>query len=279
MINQISFPRLNLSYTINRVAFNLFGKDIYWYAIIIAIGFVIAVLYALRCRKGTGITSDNILDLILWGLPVSIIFARAFYVLGDESVRSGGFLRIIAIWEGGIAIYGAIIGMILTGIVYSKAKKINMGVLFDLCAPAIMIGQIVGRWGNFVNAEVYGGVTESVFGMSINGSETVSPLFLYESVWMLIGFLVLNTYRKHKRADGEIFLLYILWYSIGRMIMEPLRDSVYVLRVGLVPISFAAAVIIALSAAAGLVYLYYKSAHTKNLKNSDAPKTETGNDE
>lgn len=256
MINTISFPKLNISLTVNRVAFSVLGKDIYWYGLIIALGFVLGVAYALWRAKKEGLGTETIFDVVLWGLPTCIICARIFYVIGDPSVLSGGFWKIIAIWEGGIAIYGAIIGAVIVGVTYSRVKKIDMGLLFDVCAPAIMIGQIIGRWGNFVNAEVYGEATDSLFGMSINGGTCVLPLFLYESVWMLAGLVVLLLYQRHKRVNGEIFLLYLIWYGIGRTVLETFRQEEYVLKILGMPMSQITAVLAVIAAACVLIYLY-----------------------
>ncbi|HIV02857.1 MAG TPA: prolipoprotein diacylglyceryl transferase, partial [Candidatus Aphodoplasma excrementigallinarum] len=126
-VNVISFPNLNLHLTVNRVAFTLFGKPVYWYGIIIAVGFVLGVLYAFWRARKEGLPSDTVFDLVLWGLPTCIICARIFYVIGDPSVLAGGFWKIIAVWEGGIAIYGAMIGAVIVGVTYCKVKKLNMG--------------------------------------------------------------------------------------------------------------------------------------------------------
>lgn len=257
-VNLIEFPKLNLSFLVNRVAFTIGGKPVYWYGIIIAAGFVLGVLYAVMRAKRERLPVDTILDLVLWGLPVSIVCARIFYVLGDPSVLAGGFWKIIAIWEGGIAIYGAIIGAVIVGVTYCIRKKLDMGKVFDVCAPGLMIGQIIGRWGNFVNAEVFGGPTDALFGMSINGGASVQPLFLYESVWMLLGLIGLLLYQNHKRRNGEIFTLYIIWYGLGRMVMESLRQEEYVLKLFGMPLSQITAVLTVLAAVGVLLYLYLK---------------------
>lgn len=272
MVNTIAFPKLNIELMINRVAFTLFGKDIYWYGIIIATGFLLGVCFAVYRAKKQGINPDAILDVVLWGLPVCIICARLFYVLGDPGVLDGGFWRIIAIWEGGIAIYGAIIGAVIVGVTYSLIKKINMGLLFDVCAPCIMIGQIIGRWGNFVNAEVYGRVTDSLFGMSINGGAGVEPLFLYESVWMTCGLILILLCEKRKKVDGEIFLSYILWYGVGRFFLETLRPEQYVLRIGALALSQLTAMLAVIASLAILMFLYfrrYKEKSAQKIKESN----------
>ncbi len=271
MVNMIAFPKLNIELMINRVAFTLFGKDIYWYGIIITIGFLLGVCFGIYRAKKYGINPDAILDVVLWGLPVCIICARLFYVLGDPGVLDGGFLKIIAIWEGGIAIYGAIIGAVIVGVTYSYIKKINMGLLFDVCAPCIMIGQIVGRWGNFVNAEVYGRVTDSLFGMSINGAACVEPLFLYESALMLCGLVLILLYEKYKKADGEIFLLYIMWYGVIRFFLETLRFEQYVLRIATLALSQLIALLAVIVSFAILMFLYFRKHKEKcSLKTKES---------
>ena len=256
-VNIISFPNMGITLQVNRVAFSMFGKDIYWYGIIIALGFVLATAFALWRAKRKGINPDNIFDLVLWGLPVSIICARIFYVIGDWSSVAGNPWKVFAIWEGGLAIYGGMIGAVIVGVTYCKVKKLSMGKIFDLCAPAIMIGQIIGRWGNFMNAEVFGGVTSLPWGMSINASQPVHPLFLYESLWMLVGFIALVVYDRYKKHSGEIFWLYVLWYGLGRIWMEGMRQPEFVLKVGELPISQATALITILAAIGMLCYLYF----------------------
>ena len=276
-VNLIAFPKLNLSFLVNRVAFTIGGKPVYWYGIIIAVGFVLGVLYGVFRAKKERLPADTILDLVLWGLPVSIICARIFYVLGDPSVLAEGFWKIIAIWEGGIAIYGAIIGAVIVGVTYCKVKKLDIGMVFDVCAPGLMIGQIIGRWGNFVNAEVFGSPTDALFGMSINGGASVQPLFLYESVWMLLGLVGLLFYQNHKRRNGEIFTLYIIWYGLGRMVMESLRQEEYVLKLFGMPLSQITAVLTALAAVGVLLYLYWKKKPVH--RQEDEPKEQKSEEE
>ncbi len=256
--NFIDFPGLGFSLQINRVAFSVFGKDIYWYGIIIAAGFICGTLYALWRAKKERISADTVFDLVLWGMPVSILFARIFYVMGDWQAVLGSPWRFFAVWEGGIAIYGAIMGAVLVGVTYCKANKLDTGRIFDLCAPALMIGQIAGRWGNFVNAEVYGVSTDLPWAMSINGEQSVHPLFLYESLWMLAGLLGVLLYYRHKKRSGEIFAIYILWYGLGRFWLEGLRNQEFILRLGTLPLSQVTALVSVLAAAGLLWYLYAK---------------------
>ena len=188
MEHAISFPALGLDFNINRVAVNLFGKDIYWYGIIICLGFVLAALYVNRRTKEFGVTSDNLMDCLIICVPVGIICARIYYVAFEWGYYSQHPNEIIAIWKGGIAIYGAVIGVVIALAVYSRIKKLSFTSLCDLAAFGLLIGQCIGRWGNFVNGEAHGGATSLPWGMSIDGASPVHPTFLYESLWNFAGF-------------------------------------------------------------------------------------------
>lgn len=231
MTNTIGFPGLNLEFKINRVAFSVFGKDIFWYALIILTGFILGVIFVLRDAKKQGINTDNIFDIAFWGLIVSIICARLYYVIFDPDCLNGNILNVLKIWEGGLAIYGGLIGAVCCTLFYCRIKKLPILKIFDLCAPGLLIGQIVGRWGNFVNAEVYGVATSLPWRMTINGGEGVHPLFLYESLWNLLGFIIILTFRKYKKKDGQIFFFYCLWYGVGRLFLEGMRQTQFILYV------------------------------------------------
>lgn len=228
MTNTISFPGLNLGpWEIDRVAFNFFGKDIYWYGVIIAIGFMLGIFVALNVAKKVNITSDNVFDLVLYCTPVAVICARVYYVVFNLK-EYDSFMDMIAIWEGGIAIYGAIIGAVGTAFIYSRIKKINTGDLFDAGLMGVITGQIVGRWGNFVNAEAYGYNTDSLFRMMIEGVGEVHPTFLYESMWNLVSLIILFFVIKKRRFSGQAAYTYAILYGIGRFMIESLRtDSLY----------------------------------------------------
>ena len=228
MEHAISFPALGLDFNINRVAVNLLGKDIYWYGIIICLGFVLAALYVNRRTKEFGVTSDNLMDCLIICVPVGIICARIYYVAFEWGYYSQHPNEIIAIWKGGIAIYGAVIGVVIALAVYSRIKKLSFASLCDLAAFGLLIGQCIGRWGNFVNGEAHGGATSLPWGMSIDGASPVHPTFLYESLWNFVGFLVLHFYSKKRKFKGEMALLYVAWYGLGRAWIEGLRtDSLY----------------------------------------------------
>lgn len=229
MEHAISFPALGLDFQINRVAVNVFGKDIYWYGIIICIGFVLAALYVNARVKEFGCTSDNLMDCLIICVPVGIICARIYYVAFEWEYYSQHPNEIIAVWNGGIAIYGAVIGVVIALYGYSRVKKIPFASLCDLAAFGLLIGQCIGRWGNFVNGEAHGGPTDLPWGMSIDGAAAVHPTFLYESLWNLVGFIALHFYSKKRKFPGEMALLYVAWYGLGRAWIEGLRtDSLYI---------------------------------------------------
>lgn len=253
MHDPISFPNLGIVLDPSRVAFNLFGKDVYWYGIILAAGFVLAVIYALARVKEFGLTEDHILDFLFLAVPVSVIFARAYYCVFYWDLFRDDPISVLYIWEGGIAIYGAVIGAVLSALIFCRWKKLPPGPLMDIGSLGLLIGQAVGRWGNFMNREAHGAVTDSFLKMGlIRGGETVyyHPTFLYESVWNLIGLVVLHIYSKRRKFDGEVFALYVAWYGLGRAWIEGLRtDSLYLFGTGirvsqlLAAVSFAGAVI------------------------------------
>lgn len=252
----VSFPGIGIGeFTMNKLAasFKLFGIqfEIRWYAVLITIGIILALGYAYRRAKTEGISGDNLLDMGIFAIPAGVFGARLYYVLtyGDGIsefvVRNAEgkiklwdtFVSIIAIWNGGIAIYGAVIGGALAIILVCRHKKIHWLKGLDVAAPAVMIGQILGRWGNFVNGEAYGEVVKESsllyflrMGL-LKGSKMiyVHPTFLYESMWNLAGFLLINWLYKKKKFDGQVFLMYVTWYGFGRMFIEGLRtDSLYI---------------------------------------------------
>ncbi len=258
MTNEISFPKLGLNFEVCEVAFEAFGRSIYWYAIIIATGFLLAVLYGMKRRKEFDLTEDNIIGMLMLAVPLAIICARLYYVIFNFEPYRHDLKRIFYIWEGGIAIYGAIIGAIIAAAIYCRFKKISIIRFFDIGALGLMIGQSIGRWGNFVNCEAYGGQTTLPWGMSINGFDPVHPTFLYESLWNAVGFIVLHFYSKKRKFNGEIFWLYVAWYGIGRAIIEGLRtDSLYFFNTG-IRTSQALAIASAVLSVAYLVYRYFK---------------------
>ena len=257
MINEISFPGLGINLTVNRVAFSVFGKDIYWYALIILTGFLCGAGFVAATAKKRGIDTENIWDIALFGLIFGLIGARLYYIMFDFESVKGSILNVFKVREGGLAIYGGIIGAVLSTFVYCRKKSLPLLKVFDLCAPGLFIGQAIGRWGNFVNAEVYGLETSLPWGMSINGASPVHPLFLYESLWNVIGFLLVLFFRGKNKYDGRVFGFYIFWYSFGRIFLEGMRQSQYILYLVKDKIGISQAV--AAVGIAGGIFLFYYS--------------------
>lgn len=256
----ISFPNLGITVNPDPVAFNVLGKDIYWYGIIIAFGFFLAVMYMMRRARLFGCTADDALDMVLFAVPVGVICARAYYCLFYWELYADNPISVLYIWEGGLAIYGGIIGGVLTLLLVSKVKKIPIPVALDQAGLAVIIGQFCGRWGNFMNREAHGVETDFFLKMGI---ETASgqfiyyhPTFFYESLWNFIGFLGLHFYTKHRRFDGELFLLYVAWYGLGRAWIEGLRtDSLYLFGTG-IRVSQLVAIVSCVVAVALIVWQY-----------------------
>jgi len=242
MKTTVSFPGLGIDeFIVDRVAFSVFGKDIYWYGVIIMLGMLAAFIHAyVRCRQER-ISTDDLLDVGIWTVLCGVLGARLYYVATTWS--EGNYHNIVdvfAIWEGGLAIYGGIIAGALAIAAVTRIKKMNTFQLMDTVAPGVMIAQAMGRWGNFVNGEAFGyevaeGSLLYPFRMGLisdfTGSEMLyyHPTFLYESVWNLVGFTLITIFYRKKRFHGEIALCYLTWYGLGRMFIEGLRtDSLYV---------------------------------------------------
>lgn len=242
-MNPIEFPGLGLTIHIQRVAFQLFGKSVYWYGIIIACGFLLAAIFCSKQAYRFGIKQDELLDMLLFALPIGIICARIYYVIFNAQLyfnEEGQFIwkDAIAVWDGGIAIYGGIIGGLLTCLIFCHVRKVPFLAMADLSVFGLLIGQCIGRWGNFVNQEAFGGPCTLPWrmGLDLNGQYiTVHPTFLYESLWNAIGFCILFfLVRKFRTFDGELFLSYLLWYGLGRFWIEGLRtDSLYLFQTGI----------------------------------------------
>lgn len=233
MYGTISFPGLGLSFNPSRVAFSIGSKPIYWYGIIIAAGFLLAVYYAMRRADQFGLTQDNIIDMLICAVPLAIIGARAYYCLFSWNLYKDDPIRVLYIWEGGLAIYGGVIGAVVGLFIYTKVKKVKTSAMLDIGGLGLLIGQSIGRWGNFMNREAFGAQTDSFLRMGLTDTSGatiyVHPTFLYESVWNAIGLLILHFYSKRRKFDGQIFLMYLGWYGLGRMFIEGLRtDSLYV---------------------------------------------------
>ena len=233
MYGTISFPGLGLSFNPSRIAFSIGSKPIYWYGIIIAAGFLLAVYYAMKRADQFGLTQDNIIDMLICAVPLAIIGARAYYCIFSWGLYKDDPIRVLYIWEGGLAIYGGVIGAVIGLFIYTKVKKVKTSAILDIGGLGLLIGQSIGRWGNFMNREAFGAETTSFLRMGLTDANGVTiyvhPTFLYESVWNALGLLILHFYSKRRKFDGQIFLMYLGWYGLGRMSIEGLRtDSLYV---------------------------------------------------
>ena len=210
---------------INPIAFKIFNLEVRWYGIFMALAILIGSAIVLRHTKKNGYKEDDIIDLILVVIPFGIIGARLYYVIFNWSYYSGDFLKIINLRGGGLAIHGAVIGGLISGFVFCKKRKLNFLELTDFAALALILGQAIGRWGNFTNGEAHGGVTDLPWGIIVDGQK-VHPAFLYESIWNIMIFLLLVFLgEKLKKKDGDIFAIYIGLYSIGRFFIEGLRTD------------------------------------------------------
>jgi len=210
------------------VAFEILGVEIRWYGILISIGMLLGYYLALREARKIGVNEEKMLDLFLVVIPAAIIGARLYYVLFNLDYYKNDIIKMINIREGGLAIHGGVIAGVLAGYIFTRVNKLDFWKLADVVAPSIILGQAIGRWGNYINQEAYGRPTNLPWGIIINGVK-VHPTFLYESIWDFLVFLFLIFYRKSKKYDGEIFHLYVILYSIGRFFIEGLRiDSLMI---------------------------------------------------
>lgn len=256
----ITFPNLGIELNPSRVAFSLFGKEIYWYGIIIALGFALAVLYCMHRARAFGLTQDNILDFMFVAVPLSIVCARLYYCIFEWDSYKDDPISVLYIWEGGIAIYGAVIGAILAAILFCKIKRVALLPLMDLGSLGLFIGQMIGRWGNFINREAFGAETDSFLKMGLSytnsGMKYYHPTFLYESLWNFVGFIVMHFISKKRKFDGQVFLGYVAWYGLGRAWIEGLRtDSLYLFGSG-IRVSQLLAAVSAVAAIAVMVYVF-----------------------
>lgn len=255
----IYFPHLNLQFNISSIAFTIFGVPIYWYGIILSSGMILGTLMSIYIAKKENLSSEVITDFVLYDIIFAIIGARAYYVIFNWSYYKANPAQIFNTRQGGIAIYGAIIASIIVAIIYTKLKKVNFFKFADIAVFGLIVGQIIGRYGNFVNKEVFGGYTDNLFAMRILKSEAklpisedvlnhiqtafgaeyiqVHPTFFYESCWNIMILCLLFIYRPHKKASGEIFFLYLAGYGIGRFWIEGLRTDQLIMPIIHYPIS------------------------------------------
>ena len=287
MINTVSFPGLGLEFTLNRVAITVLGRPIYWYGVIIVSGLILAVYLCSRWGKRFGISEDNILDMMFFAVPAALVAIRAYYVIfnlqmyrrPDGSLDWGAILRYS---DGGLAIYGAIISSAIVLFLFCRNRRLSFPAYADLGVHGLFIGQLIGRWGNFMNVEAFGGTTalpwrmcgpsiaaymadhgyvdEAGYQAILSGTLGVHPTFFYESAWNLAGLIMVYAIGKRRKFDGECFLFYFFWYGLGRAWIEGLRtDSLYLFGWELfgVPIRVSQLFALVTCAAAGgaLVYM------------------------
>ena len=272
----------------DRVAFTLWGKDIYWYGILMAVGIVVAVLLAMREGKRKKLPEDTIVDLCLVMIPLGVVFARLYYVLFELDRYLQDPITILYIWEGGLAIYGAVLGGLLGAVIYARVKKLRFLRLVDCIAPGLVLAQAIGRWGNFFNQEAFGLPINNgellwfPFAVKIEGLHYFNGVlcenpyhmatFFYESVWCLLVFIFLWSYRKKFRHDGDAFLTYAMLYAFERMFVEGLRgDSLWLIE-GAVRVSQLLSALLFLAALGFLLVRHFKE---KKLGYLIWPKPET----
>ncbi|WP_324196340.1 prolipoprotein diacylglyceryl transferase [Bombilactobacillus apium] len=242
-----------------------------WYGILIACGAIIGVWMALREARRQKIDPDNIVDLVLWGVPFALIGARLYYVAFEWPFYSQNPGEIIKIWHGGIAIYGGLLAAFIVTLVFTHQRQLPLWSILDIAAPSVLVGQIVGRWGNFMNQEAFGAITSQHFlqslrlppfviqQMLINGHYR-QPTFLYESSWNLLGLIIILILRRRPGLlkQGEVFLTYVMWYAWGRFFIEGMRtDSLYL--TGSLRISQILSVVFFL--VAGIIWFYRRRQH------------------
>ena len=275
LTNLVQFPGLGLEFTINRVAFSIGSIHIYWYGVCIAVGLCLALVFAFRHCQEFGVDPNAMVDVILIGVVLGIASARAYYVamapFAYESIW-----EMLAIRDGGLAIYGGVIAGFLTAYILSRCKKLSFWALTDCCVQGLFIGQAIGRWGNFMNREAFGAATELPWRMRLWTSATtymdVHPTFLYESLWNVIGLLLIYfVVSRARRFDGENTCFYFIWYGLGRFWIEGLRtDSLYLFHWTLfgqrIRVSQALSLVMVLVCAGILVYQFkVKKADGSNL--------------
>lgn len=265
----ISFPCLNLELNPGRLI-QIGPFQIHYYGVVIALGLVLAVVYATRRCHHAGLSQDDLMDGVLWITPFAIVCARIYYCIFSWDAYRDDPISLLYIWEGGLAIYGGVIGAVIGVIIFCKIKKVDLFAVLDLTMIGFLIGQSIGRWGNFFNREAFGAPTESFLRMGLYNTVTQNweyyhPTFLYESIWNAVGFLILNWAYPRRWYNGQIALMYCLWYGLGRSWIEGLRmDSLYW---GNVRISQALAAVTCIFAGAVLLFRHFHPG-----KRTDAPR-------
>lgn len=232
----ISFPMLG-DLTMNPPAsFTFLGREIYWYGVLLALAFLAVLVWVVTHAKNFGIAKDDVYDEAIGCILFGVLGCRIYYVIFQWEYYSQHLNEIIRVWDGGIAMYGGIIAAVLFLVFFTRKRKISLGAILDADASGMLLGHCIGRWGNFINREAFGVETDAFcrMGLTRPGQETVyvHPTFLYESLWTITGFFLLNLYlrKKGRRYDGQAFLMYICWYGLGRAMIEGLRtDSLFLI--------------------------------------------------
>jgi phosphatidylglycerol:prolipoprotein diacylglycerol transferase len=268
---------INTIKPLNPIAFTLGPIQVHWYGIIIGSGLALALYLAIREGNKRGLPKETFADLMIWAIPIAIICARIYYVLFEWGYYSKHLSEAPKIWHGGIAIHGAIIGGVLTVFFFARSKGISFWKITDIAAPSLILGQAIGRWGNFMNQEAHGGPVSRAFlenlhlpkfiinQMYISGTY-YHPTFLYESIWDFVGFILLVLLRRVNLRRGELFLSYLIWYSIGRFFIEGMRTDSLMLTSTL---RMAQMISIALVVVAIAILIYRRKAGLADLRYQD----------
>ena len=292
-VQAVSFPGLGLEFELNRVAIVVLGRPIYWYGVIIVSGLLLAVYLCSRWGKRFGITEEQITDMMLFAVPAALVAIRAYYVVFNLGLyqRADGSLdwaKIFRYSDGGLAIYGAILSSVVVLLIFCKVRKLSFLAFADVGVHGLLIGQLIGRWGNFMNVEAFGSATalpwrmcgptiasymaehgyvdEAGYQAILSGSLGVHPTFFYESAWNLVGLILVYFLGKRRRYDGQCFLFYVFWYGLGRAWIEGLRtDSLYLFVGSSIRVSQLLAALSALAAGAVMVWLAVKRKGAQQL--------------
>ena len=268
-LTEISFPSFGISLDPSR-EFSIGPLEIHWYGLLIAVGMLLAVIYGCRRDKAFGLKSDDLIDGVLCIVPVAVLCARAYYCIFQWDAYADDPISMLYIWKGGLAIYGGVIGAAIGIVIFAliKKDKVKLTAALDITAIGFLIGQSIGRWGNFINREAFGAETDSFLRMGllnkITGEVTYyHPTFLYESLWNACGFVLLHFLSKKRKYDGQIALGYVAWYGLGRAFIEGLRtDSLYW---GPVRVSQLLAAISCLAAVTVLIIMAFKKHDPEKL--------------
>ena len=263
----ITFPSLGIEVDPPRF-FEIGPLTVYYYGLIIGIGLLLAVWYCCKRSQEFGLTEDHVLDGLILVLPISVICARIYYCAFSWSEFADDPISVLYIWNGGIAIYGGVLGAVFGMWIFSKWKKVKLAAVLDLIMIGFLIGQSIGRWGNFMNREAFGAETDSFLRMGLTNMYTgvttyFHPTFLYESLWNAVGFVILHFASKKRKYDGQVALWYAAWYGLGRTLIEGLRmDSLYW---GPFRVSQCLAAISCVAAVAVLIYNSLRPHDPKNM--------------